>query len=309
MQNKKILNGVVSFLIGVVFIISGISKISPIEVFEISLVDNLFMSWDGARIVARLLISLELIIGFLLIFQINLRNLTYKICLGLLGFFSLFLIWMLFYKGNNTDCGCFGQWLPMTPLQSLIKNVLLLMGIYYLFKQKHGWEIPFQKIAVPVSAIALTLAVFMLNPLEFYNTTPYKEGEIGYKLPLHLVYETPNNQPPSEQLQQGKWVIAVLSSRCPHCTIAATKLAVIHKQNPDVPIFLIINGKGEVYQEFLEKTACSDVPHQNFNGKNEFVQLTGMELPAIYFVENSIVKKRPNADLLDESDIKAFLGN
>lgn len=308
-KNNKILNGCISFLIGVIFIISGISKIFPIEVFEISLVDNLWMSWDGARIVARLLISLELILGFLLVFQISIKNTTYKICLGLLACFTIFLVWMLIYKGNDTDCGCFGQWLPMTPIQSIWKNVLLIGGVLYLLYKNHGWEIPFQKWVVTFSVVSLTLAVFMINPLEFYNMTPYQEGQKDYKLPLEIVYNTPGNTPPSVDLRKGKWVIAVLSSRCLHCEIAATKLSVIYQQNPDIPIFLIINGKGDVYRKFVEKTRCKPLPQQNFNGKNEFIQLTGMELPSIYFVENGIVKSKPNADLLDERDIRDFIDN
>ena len=38
------------------------------------------------------------------------------------------------FAGNEENCGCFGQLIPMTPSQALIKNILTLLILFFLFK-------------------------------------------------------------------------------------------------------------------------------------------------------------------------------
>ena len=56
---------------GLVFIYSGYTKLYPIEPFEFTFVDLGIAGWKSAPFIARFMIGLEFLIGFLLIGSFN----------------------------------------------------------------------------------------------------------------------------------------------------------------------------------------------------------------------------------------------
>ncbi|MBK7443207.1 MAG: hypothetical protein IPI65_17365 [Bacteroidetes bacterium] len=80
---------------------------------------------------AAFLTSLEVALGILLILGIW-KNLTTWLLLLLILFFT----WLTGYSaitGSVTDCGCFGDFIPLTPLQSFYKDLVLLVLILIIF--------------------------------------------------------------------------------------------------------------------------------------------------------------------------------
>ena len=102
---------------GAIFIFSGYTKLYPIEPFEFTFVD-LGFNWQIAPFVARLMIAIEFLIGILLVLNVNLRKFSYKLGIGILVFFCVYLILLMAILGNKGNCGCFGTYLQMTPLQA-----------------------------------------------------------------------------------------------------------------------------------------------------------------------------------------------
>ncbi|MBK7816218.1 MAG: DoxX family membrane protein [Sphingobacteriaceae bacterium] len=81
-----------SIALGAIFIYSGWSKLDPvIETFEFTFVDLGIGNWYTAPIIARLLIGLEFLIGFLLIINYDLRKFTLPLTIGLLIFLAFTL--------------------------------------------------------------------------------------------------------------------------------------------------------------------------------------------------------------------------
>ena len=99
---------------GAVFIYSGWTKMFPIEPFEYTFVDLGFINWQVAPFIARVLIGFEFLIGVFLLFNINLK-LTYKIAIGTLVVFCIYLVLLIIIVGNKGNCGCFGDTIKMTP--------------------------------------------------------------------------------------------------------------------------------------------------------------------------------------------------
>jgi len=312
---------------GVLFIFSGYTKLYPIEPFEYTFVDLGFINWQVAPFIARILIGLEFFIGVLLLFNISLRKIAYKAGIVLLLLFSIYLILLIFLTGNKGNCGCFGTVIQMTPLQALIKNVIMLVGFFVLNKYHEGWwkkNIPQQPASLHtpsqegtkkirlltfllfVSAFAMP---FILNPVELNYSEAYlnKPGE-NFKIELDSLYNNATLNVPPKTLSQGKHVIAFMSLTCPHCRIAANKIRIIHERNPDISFYFVLNGDEEKLKPFYEETNTQDIPHCILLGRN-FVFLAGTNMPAIYMVNNSVVEHDVNYMDLDQGEVEKWLGS
>ncbi len=135
---KKISLGLLCAFMGAVFIFSGYSKLYPIEPFEYTFVDLGFINWQIAPFIARFLIGLEFLIGALLILNLSLRKIAYKLGSAVLLLFCIYLILLIFFTGNKGNCGCFGTSIQMTPLQALIKNIIMLAVFFVLNRYYDG---------------------------------------------------------------------------------------------------------------------------------------------------------------------------
>src|SRR6476620_9478601 len=76
------------------------------------------------------MITLEIIAGAALLLGWK-KNFLLWLLLSLIVFFT-FLTGYAYLSGKFTNCGCFGDCLPITPLTSFIKDLLLLAMILFL---------------------------------------------------------------------------------------------------------------------------------------------------------------------------------
>jgi hypothetical protein len=119
-------------ILGLIFIVSGFVKaidpkglaIKLEEYFSPKVFDLEFLN-HGNVVYAVLLILMELILGFRILFSHKLKSSLYGVlalCLlfGFLTFYSA-------YYNVVTDCGCFGDALKLTPWQSFGKDIILLI--------------------------------------------------------------------------------------------------------------------------------------------------------------------------------------
>ena len=120
-------------LVSVLFIFSAISKMFPIWLFEKQMIDLGFADWCSAPFFARLLLALELGIGIAILQKHFLKRLIIPVTILLLVVFCAHLSFEIYKHGAmNGNCGCFGQMLPMTPLEALIKNIITIGLIIYI---------------------------------------------------------------------------------------------------------------------------------------------------------------------------------
>lgn len=292
---KIVTASLISIGLGLVFLYSGYTKLYPvIETFEFTFVDIGIANWYTAPVIARILIGLEFFIGALLIINYNLKKFTLPLTVGLLLFFIIYLLIQIGVSGNQGNCGCFGEHLKMTPLQAIIKNIVMIAGavvVYFLFE---GWKIKFNKTFLLIFALPPFAIPFVMNPVDYSYTSNNLDEKVDYKLELDLLYQpedTVKVKVPKQELRTGKHVVAFLSLSCPHCRIAAKKFRLIKKNNTDLSIYFVLNGDKEKYQSFIDDTKADNIPYSYCNGKT-FVQLASTSLPRIYYLDNSIVVKK-----------------
>lgn len=304
---KNILFGVLCILLGAVFIFSGYTKLYPIEPFEYTFVDIGIVNWQLAPFISRLLIGLEFLIGTLLVLNVNLKKFTYKLGIAVLLVFCVYLILLIFFSGNKGNCGCFGSTIVMTPLQALIKNIIMLALFGVLYKFHPGLELKDKKKYLLVLPFLAAFAFpFILNPVELnYSEAYLNKPEDHFKLELDSLYSSAKPVPPNA-LSQGKHIIAFLSLTCKHCRIAANKMRVMHERNPEIPFYFVLNGEDKYLKPFFEHTHTEAIPHTMLLGRN-FVFLAGTSLPTIFLVNNSMVEHDIDYMVMDQDEIEKWL--
>src|SRR5574344_2534213 len=111
----KIVKLIFRVFLGLVFLVSAVSKLFPIEAFDAKILEQMpILGWTLSAVAARAFIALEFTLGIFLILGFWLKRIIYPCTMALLGFFTLFLIYALIRYGNQPNCGCFGEWLPFT---------------------------------------------------------------------------------------------------------------------------------------------------------------------------------------------------
>lgn len=134
----KILVGIIRIFVGILFIISGFIKLNDPLGFSYKLQEyfseqvlNLEFLIPFALVIAIVLVIFELVLGLMLIIG-YLPRFTLWSLLIMIVFFT-FLTFYSAYFNKVTDCGCFGDALPLTPWQSFYKDIVLLVLILILF--------------------------------------------------------------------------------------------------------------------------------------------------------------------------------
>jgi hypothetical protein len=305
---KKITLFIICALMGCVFIFSAYTKLFPIEPFEYTFVDLGIGNWQMAPFIARFLIGFEFLIGILLVLNIRLKKLTYKLGMITLLVFCIYLLLQILISGNKGNCGCFGSTIEMTPLQALLKNIIMLAVFAGLYKLHEGFSFgKFSKYIIGVLFLTTMALPFILNPVKLdYSETYLREPGTDFKLELDTLYNNALVNTPPKELVKGKYVIAFLSLTCQHCRVAAKKIHIMHQRNPAIPFYFVLNGKPENLDAFYTDTQTQDIPYCMLKGSH-FIYLAGVNLPTIYLINNSMVETRVNYMILDQQEIEKWL--
>jgi len=139
----KFVISVIRLFVGLLFIFSGLIKLNDPVGFAFKLeeyfspaVFNMDFLMPYAFTFAVIIVIAEVILGLALILG-NQKNLTLGLLLAMIVFFT-FLTWYSAYYNKVTDCGCFGDAIPLTPWESFTKDVILLVLILILWRgRKH----------------------------------------------------------------------------------------------------------------------------------------------------------------------------
>ena len=182
---KKLI-GVIRIFVGILFIISGFIKLNdPVgfsfklqEYFSPDVLNIEFMS-PFALGLAIILVIVELVLGVALIIGYY-KKATMWLLLLMILFFT-FLTFYSAYFNKVTDCGCFGDALPLTPWQSFSKDVVLLILILILFFNLKYIQPFFSNFGRSIVIFAtfigcLSFGYYVLMHLPVFDFRAYKVG-------------------------------------------------------------------------------------------------------------------------------------
>ncbi|MFK7900040.1 MAG: BT_3928 family protein [Cyclobacteriaceae bacterium] len=177
------------WLVGLLFIISGYIKLNDpygtaikldeyFVVFADSFAPFFSLLIPAALYLSVFLSTLEIILGFAVLLNFKPKTTAWSLLI-IIVFFS-FLTFFSAYTGKVTDCGCFGDALPLTPWQSFSKDMILLffIGILFLFRNKVSYPSNNRntKLIIGLTFACLWLGVYSIRHLPLIDFRPYKIG-------------------------------------------------------------------------------------------------------------------------------------
>ncbi|TBW30409.1 BT_3928 family protein [Gramella sp. KN1008] len=182
----KAIVSIARILVGVLFIFSGFIKLNDPVGFSYKLQEyfsepvlNIPFLIPFALIIAIVIVIFELVLGIMLLIGYARKFTSWSLLLMII--FFTFLTFYSAYYNKVTDCGCFGDAIPLTPWESFYKDVILFVLILILFfNQKLINPIfnpKYHKWVIFVSFIAcFAFCYHVLMHLPVFDFRPYKIG-------------------------------------------------------------------------------------------------------------------------------------
>jgi uncharacterized membrane protein YphA (DoxX/SURF4 family) len=276
-------------IIGLLFVFSGVVKLIPIEPFELKFIELGVANWTIAPYLARFVIGGEVFLGLMLILNIKPR-LTAITTLAVLILFTLYLLFDIIKNGNDGNCGCFGTFIVMTPLESIVKNLAMIpVVLFILFMNKRSFDYKTTMFITLLLTASLSMP-FIIYPLDDPESHLNANSEnIGYTFPVELIPDFSLNGKKVD-LSKGEHIVGFMSAKCLHCKKAAYKLHILSRQNQLPPIYLVLMGSDEDIPTFVKETKA-DFPYYIYN-KDEFFKISGNAIPRVFYLREGIVKAK-----------------
>jgi len=269
---KKIADQVSRFLVGGLFIFSGLIKLNdPVgtkikmeEYFEVFAQDfgsffEFFIPY--ALEIGFVLIVLEVVLGIAVLLFYKMDT-TSKLLLGLTIFFT-FLTFYSAYFNKVTDCGCFGDAIKLTPWQSFMKDVILLVFVLHLFWYRKTYvpvlrTLEGHAVIVAVTAMSAFMGIWAIQHLPFIDFRAYR---IGNYIPGQM---QPEEQPKFEFIFLDKATGEEISSDKFLNDTAQYKYVRARQTNED-------KTRPNITDYAVTSPAGEDVTMQTFEGRKLFI--------------------------------------
>ena len=174
-STKNTIAWVLRIVVSLLFIVSAVAKLSKSELldspyfaistFEVKQLYTLGFSQTIAPYFSRILIGIELALGILLLQKHYLKRFIIPVTILMLVVFIGHLAYLILSNGNTGNCGCFGELIPMTPAESIVKNIVAIGLLVWLFillpkeNDKHNFWV------LLTGLFASVLSLFMLAPI------------------------------------------------------------------------------------------------------------------------------------------------
>ena len=170
------------FICGFVFFLSGILKLmDPVGAGLVmdSYLDFLHIGFLGfaSKPLAFLFALAETIVGTAMITGVW-RRITAIIALSLQGFFTLLTILLAIFN-PVMDCGCFGEFIHLTHVETLVKNLVICALLSYAYFPMRNLGRPLKRKYVSFGVVCtsvLIFSIFSLSRLPIIDFTDYEPG-------------------------------------------------------------------------------------------------------------------------------------
>jgi thiol-disulfide isomerase/thioredoxin len=248
-------------------------------------------------IIARLIISVELALGLLLITNIYFK-IVYKLTLYLLLFFSLFLAFKLIVSSNE-NCNCFGELINFNPAESLLKNFIFIILLFFI-KNNGEWRFAYRKFIFIIILVITFASPSIVSPPDIIYRKIYP---VNYNLQGEQFIEISDS---TLNIAEGKKVLAFFSTKCKYCLLAAHKISIIaDKTNTHDKIYYIFFGDEKDLEDFWTKSQSKRFSY-TFIPFNEAIKITDGQFPSIFFVEDGYLKQKTAYRNLTEKQFIEF---
>lgn len=296
------LKKIVRILLGALFMLSSIAKLSSMEGFELYIFSFGFASFDLCSFAARFVVIAEFVMGLGL--ASGQYHRFFRILTALVLFaFSLFLLWRAAI-GDTESCHCMGDVVDMNPVQSLLKNLFLGVLLFFSWtSEPRQWKC--RKIALISACAVSTAATFAVTPPDVF----YRVGRTSDDLSVGEFKPVAD----SLGLSEGRKVICFYSAGCEHCRHSAAKMAGIIRRNGLSPesfpvVFMQTHeNQDSVSVAFFKEFGEGLVLPSSYLHPYSFLPLTNGSMPLVVLFEDGNLIKEYDYISINEKEISEFI--
>ena len=272
--------------VGIVFCVSAVLKLMSIDSFEIYIYQFQLFGMSFSYLVARALICMELILGIALIINICKRE-VYITALLLLSFFTFFLLYVYFFRGNEENCHCFGDIIEIKPLPSIFKNILFI-ALLLVSKNAFPFLLKHDKIIGISLSVAVLLTVFIISPPD--NWLSSKSAELNE---IALKEAFANGILDENDFFSDEKIICFYGLGCKFCELVDKKIGVIQKRHPDLEMNLIgiFWGSEEAHKNFIEESGAN-YSKTYLIDPIVFLKITNGTMPVVLVIKDGIITNK-----------------
>ena len=225
---KSFLTRIAQVLVGGLFIFSGLVKMNDPVGFSFKLEEyfseevlNLPIFEPLALPLAIILVAVEVLLGLALLLGLWKRAVLLLLS-GMIGFFTFLTFWSAYFN-QVTDCGCFGDAIPLKPWESFYKDVVLCVLIIILWwgkKQIFSGVPKITSYALMFFGLGFSIVFTyqVMNHLPSRDFRPYAEGlsiiegmkpaeELGLEPPkFEVIYTMENDKGERQEISSSAYV-------------------------------------------------------------------------------------------------------
>ncbi len=232
-------------LISALFLLSAIAKLYPTplygitKVFEEGQLMPMGFSEDFAPFLSRLIIGFEFFIAFAILQTHYIKKLIIPSTILLLIIFNVDLALDIFV-GNDENCGCFGQLIPMTPSEAFIKNIFTILLLFLIYRNVNDKK---------ESSFLLLLNGYLIISVLMFSLLPIATNSSSKQVSSYSTYVNEDFN-----INDGKKILCFFDAGCEHCMDAAKSLTEIANNSiefPDVHIVFSDTEEGKI-PDFLK---------------------------------------------------------
>jgi len=283
---KKNLPLIIRVLVSALFLLSAVAKLYPTpmygitKVFEEGQLIPMGLSEGLAPYFSRFIIAIEFFIAFAILQKNYLKKLVIPTSIIMIFVFSLHLAYSIFL-GDSENCGCFGELIPMSPLQALIKNIITIGVLGFLYKNTpDDKDNSCSKLSIQF--LSIMLLMFALLPVQ----TVGKNKQVS-SFSEHVVADM--------DINEGKKILCFFDAGCEHCMDAAKSLNQLSDSISYFPQRHIIfsDSEADKIPEFFKyagrEYSYHVLPFYNEDDAiNSYLEILGYEYenPAVIYLDN-----------------------
>jgi uncharacterized membrane protein YphA (DoxX/SURF4 family) len=278
----KILVAICRVFVGILFIFSGMIKLNdPLgfsyklqEYFSAEVLDLPFLM-PYALGISVIVVVLEVVLGVFLLIGYKPKFTVYSL-LAMIVFFT-FLTFYAAYFDKVKDCGCFGDFLKLTPWQSFTKDIILLVLILVLVAGLKHIKSLFNPLITTVLALfgfifSLGFGYYVLEHLPVWDFRAYKIGD-NIKANMTVPEDAP------KEVSEWTWIFNVNGEEKQFVTngsypkvngeyVSYEKKVISEGAEPKIFDFSIESQEEDLTDYFLEKENLVMVVSYNLNSAN-----------------------------------------
>tara|TARA_B100001250_G_scaffold404456_1_gene420469 strand:+ start:269 stop:1213 length:945 start_codon:yes stop_codon:yes gene_type:complete len=223
-------------LISALFLLSAFAKLYPTPMFGITKIFEqgqlipMGFSESLAPYFSRFIIGAEFFFAITILFNNYLKKLILPLAFIMISVFSIHLFTQVF--SNSENCGCFGELIPMTPLEALVKNILTLIILAFIYLRSQNIK----------GSLSNLIVIFLLISTIMFASLPISSHS---KTTVKSFISFVDNE--DFKNLEGRKILCFFDAGCEHCQHTARSLDSLSKLVSDFPRVHIVFSDAEEY--------------------------------------------------------------